>query len=76
MNPPVGTVLWERDGNVETPHRGELRDGDRAGYTVTADAESLRSALVAEAREAINLPFLFLCIEYRKLKGRLVIGKS
>ena len=34
VSPLVGTVLWERDGNVEISHRGELRDGDHAEYTL------------------------------------------
>ena len=34
LNPLVGTVLWEPNGDVETACRGELRDGDHAEYTL------------------------------------------
>ena len=33
-SPMVGAVLRERDGKVRTAHRGELRDGDHAEYTL------------------------------------------
>lgn len=32
--PLVGTVLVKSDGTVETAHRGELRDGDHAEFTL------------------------------------------
>jgi len=32
--PKVGAVLLKPDGSVETAHRGELRDGDHAEYTL------------------------------------------
>ena len=33
-SPLVGAVLSDPDGNVETAHRGELRDGDHAEFTL------------------------------------------
>ena len=33
-SPVVGAVLWGPEGNVQTAHRGELRDGDHAEYTL------------------------------------------
>ena len=33
-SPLVGAVLWKPDGTVETAHRGELREGDHAEYTL------------------------------------------
>jgi ATP-dependent DNA helicase RecG len=33
-SPLVGAVLWKPDGSVETAHRGELRDGDHAEFTL------------------------------------------
>ena len=30
-SPLVGAVLLKPDGNIETAHRGELREGDHAG---------------------------------------------
>lgn len=32
--PSVGAVLWKPNGTVETAHRGELRDGDHAEFTL------------------------------------------
>lgn len=33
-SPLVGAVLWKPDGSVETAHRGELREGDHAEFTL------------------------------------------
>ena len=33
-SPLVGAVLVKRDGSVETAHRGELREGDHAEFTL------------------------------------------
>ncbi len=33
-SPLVGAVLWKPDGFVETAHRGELREGDHAEFTL------------------------------------------
>ena len=33
-SPMVGAVLWGPEGHVQTAHRGELRDGDHAEYTL------------------------------------------
>jgi ATP-dependent DNA helicase RecG len=33
-SPLVGAVLVKPDGTIETAHRGELRDGDHAEYTL------------------------------------------
>lgn len=33
-SPMVGAVLWKPDGSVETDHRGELREGDHAEFTL------------------------------------------
>jgi len=32
--PSVGALLWKPNGTVETAHRGELRDGDHAEFTL------------------------------------------
>jgi ATP-dependent DNA helicase RecG len=32
--PVVGAILWRPDGTVETAHRGELREGDHAEFTL------------------------------------------
>lgn len=32
--PKVGAVLWHPDGTTQTAHRGELRDGDHAEFTL------------------------------------------
>ena len=34
VSPKVGAVLLKADGTVETAHRGELRDGDHAEFTL------------------------------------------
>ena len=34
VSPLAGAVSWEPGGDVETAHRGELRDGDHAEYTL------------------------------------------
>ena len=34
VNPKVGAVLLFPDGTVEKAHRGELRDGDHAEFTL------------------------------------------
>jgi ATP-dependent DNA helicase RecG len=34
VNPKVGAVLVFPDGTYETAHRGELRDGDHAEFTL------------------------------------------
>jgi ATP-dependent DNA helicase RecG len=33
-SPLVGAILWKLDGSVETAHRGELREGDHAEFTL------------------------------------------
>ena len=33
-SPLVGAVLWKPDGSIETAHRGELREGDHAEFTL------------------------------------------
>lgn len=33
-SPLVGALLWKPDGSVETAHRGELREGDHAEFTL------------------------------------------
>ena len=33
-SPLVGAVLLKPDGNIETAHRGELREGDHAEFTL------------------------------------------
>lgn len=33
-SPLVGAVLWKPDGSLETAHRGELREGDHAEFTL------------------------------------------
>lgn len=33
-SPLVGAVMWNPDGSVETAHRGELREGDHAEFTL------------------------------------------
>jgi ATP-dependent DNA helicase RecG len=32
--PKVGAVLWHPDGTIQTAHRGELREGDHAEFTI------------------------------------------
>ncbi|MCC6574953.1 MAG: hypothetical protein IT462_14330 [Planctomycetes bacterium] len=64
--PKVGAVLVKPDGNIETAHRGELRHGDHAEYTLLErknrntklDGSTLFATLEPCAKESRRYPKL------------------
>jgi len=58
VNPKVGAVLVFPDGTVETAHRGELRDGDHAEFTLIE-----RKCVNRDLKDAILFATLEPCVQ-------------
>ena len=58
INPKVGAVVVFPDGTYETAHRGELRDGDHAEYTLIE-----RKCVNRDLKDAILFATLEHCVK-------------